>query len=385
MTDLLYSEIENELRGEVRGMLADRAPWKQVLENAQEGRTPYDTDLWRVLAIEMGLAGLIVPESLGGSGASLREAAVVCEELGRFVAPVPFLGSAVVATATLLAAAGDDPAGPGAELLTALAAGDRTAALVVPFSTLPFSTPPAATASGSAGAGPYPVFSAVGGALTGSARNVVDAIGADVLLVPAADGLYAVPADGAGVTRDPVVSLDITRPITDITFDGAAGTLLAAGARGAEAIRAGVGAGAALLASEQLGIAEACLEQTVAYLKERYQFGRPIGSFQGLKHRAADLWVSITQARAAARHAAVCVATGDPDADAATAVAQAHGSLVAVRAAEENVQMHGGIGFTWENPAHLYLKRAKATAIGFGTPDRHLLALSELFHLPAAG
>ncbi|MGF7235481.1 MAG: acyl-CoA dehydrogenase family protein [Frankia sp.] len=395
MTDLLYSEIEDELRAGTRAMLADRARWNAVLEHAREGRAPYDPELWRVLATEMGLAGLIVPESLGGAGASLREAAVVCEELGRVVAPVPFLGSAVVATATVLAAAGDDPSGPVAELLTALAAGERTAALVVPFSTIPFTaTLPAATRSapnpaagavGATGPGPYPVFSVADGALTGSARNVADAIGADVLLVPATDGLYAVPGDAGGVTRDAVVSLDITRPITDVTLDRATGTLLAAGAHGAEATRVGLGAGAALLASEQLGIAEACLEQTVAYLKGRYQFGRPIGSFQGLKHRAADLWVSITQARAAARHAAVCVATGDPDAVVATAIAQAHCSLVAVKAAEENVQMHGGIGFTWEHPAHLYLKRAKVTAIAFGTPDRHLLALAELLHLPTAG
>ncbi len=141
--------------------------------------------------------------------------------------------------------------------------------------------------------------------------------------------------------------------------------------------------GAAILASEQLGVAQWCLDTTVDYLKTRHQFGRPVGSFQGLKHRLAELWVAVTQARAVARNAAGCVAEGDPDAPIAVAVAQAHCSGVAVRAAEECVQMHGGIGFTWEHPAHLYLKRAKSDAIALGTPDRHRATLARLVDLPA--
>ncbi|GAA4294096.1 hypothetical protein GCM10023178_66780 [Actinomadura luteofluorescens] len=119
-------------------------------------------------------------------------------------------------------------------------------------------------------------------------------------------------------------------------------------------------------------------------MKTRYQFGRPVGSYQGLKHRLADLWTSITQARAVARHAASCVAADDADTPIAVAVAQAHCSAVAVKAAEECVQMHGGIGFTWEHPAHLFLKRAKADAIALGTPDRHRAALASLVDLPPA-
>ena len=130
---------------------------------------------------------------------------------------------------------------------------------------------------------------------------------------------------------------------------------------------AALAAGAAMLAAEQLGVAERCLEMTVAYLKERRQFARPVGSFQALKHRLADLWVAVTQARAAARYAAACLAAGDPDAPVAVALAKAACSDIAVRAAQECVQLHGGIGFTWEHPAHLYLKRAKSASIGFGT------------------
>ena len=157
-------------------------------------------------------------------------------------------------------------------------------------------------------------------------------------------------------------------------------------AEGADAVRAALLAGAALLASEQLGLAERCLDDTIAYVKTRYQFGRQVGSYQGLKHRLADLWTSITQARAVARHAAACLAAGDTgdEMEIAVAVAQAHCSAVAVKAAEECVQMHGGIGFTWEHPAHLFLKRAKADAIALGTADRHRAALAELVDLPPA-
>jgi alkylation response protein AidB-like acyl-CoA dehydrogenase len=132
-----------------------------------------------------------------------------------------------------------------------------------------------------------------------------------------------------------------------------------------------------------VGLAQRCLDMTLAYVKERRQFARPIGSFQALKHRLADLWVEVTQARAASRYAAACLATGDPDAKVAVALAQAYCSEVAVHAAQECVQLHGGIGFTWEHPAHLYLKRAKADSIAFGTADAHRAALASLVNLPA--
>jgi alkylation response protein AidB-like acyl-CoA dehydrogenase len=356
--DLLYSDVEEELRGGVRALLDARAPWTAVLAR-MESDEPYDAKLWRTLVAEMGVGGLAIPAELGGAGASFREAAVVAEELGRAVAPVPFLGSAVMATAALLAA-GDR------ELLAALAEGRATAALAVPFGTPP--------------AGPVPAVEVTDGALSGTVRGVADALPADVLLVPAADGgLYAVSA--ADAERTAVTSLDMTRRLCDVTLSSVPARLVAAG--GDEAVRTALTAGAALLAAEQFGLAERCLEITVEYLKTRYQFGRPVGSFQGLKHRLADLWVAITQARAVARYAAGCLATGDPDTAVAVAIAQAHNAPVAVRAAEECVQMHGGIGFTWEHPAHLYLKRAKSASIALGTADRHRAALAGLVDLPA--
>jgi alkylation response protein AidB-like acyl-CoA dehydrogenase len=177
--------------------------------------------------------------------------------------------------------------------------------------------------------------------------------------------------------------LDLTRRLADVTLTGAPGRRIADPATGREAVGQALLTGAALLASEQLGLAQWCLDSTVEYTKGRYQFGRPVGGFQAIKHRLADLWVDVTQARAAARYAAAVLADGDPDAVVAASVAQAHCSAVAVRAAEECVQLHGGIGFTWEHPAHLYLKRAKSSAIALGTPDRHRAALANLVNLSA--
>ncbi|WP_432833206.1 acyl-CoA dehydrogenase family protein [Dactylosporangium sp. CA-092794] len=424
--DLLYSEVEDELRASVRALLRDRADLRRL-----EGPEPVDLKLWRTLAAELGCAGLPVPEASGGAGASWRETAVVMEELGRSVAPVPFLGSAVLATAAL-------PAGD--PLLAELAAGTRTAALAVPLS--------------AAGGQRWTVAVRDGG-LHGEVTSVADALAADVLLVPTAEGLFAIdtnwhnrnvgnighgaadisgqsaapiqegpapiqgspapteedparsqegparsqedPAEiaaeaggstveiaaeagGGAVEIAAVTSFDLSRPLADIALRGAAGRLVA-GDAGAAVARA-LTAGAAMLASEQLGIAEWCLATTVEYAKTRRQFARQIGSYQAIKHRLADLWVAVTEARAVARYAADCLATGDPDLPVAASLAQAFCSPVAVKAAEECVQLHGGIGFTWEHPAHWYLKRARADATALGSAARHRALLAELVHLP---
>ena len=188
-----------------------------------------------------------------------------------------------------------------------------------------------------------------------------------------------------GVAKAPVTSLDMTRQLCDLSFDDAPATLIASGPAAARALDAALAAGAGILAAEQTGLAQRCLDMTIAYVKERKQFARPVGSFQGLKHRLADLWVSVTQARAASRYAAACLADrSSADAKVAVALAKAYCSEVAVQAAQECVQMHGGIGFTWEHPAHLFLKRAKADSIAFGTADAHRAALASLVNLPAS-
>jgi alkylation response protein AidB-like acyl-CoA dehydrogenase len=380
MPDLRYSDAEEQLRAVVRDLLANRSPWPGVLARVGAGEAD-DLPLWQALAGDLGCAGLLIPESHGGAGASYREAAVTAEETGRAAACVPYLTSAVMATTALLDS-GDD-------LLAELAAGRRTAALAVGFATLP-------TASGGGGTraeGPWPVRigqpderDASGVArLTGTVRGVAGALAADVLLVPG-DGvplrLYAVDAAAAGVRREPLVSLDGTRLLADVTLDKVPGRPVASGADAARAVAAALTAGAGVLASEQLGVAEQCLGMTVAYVKERRQFARPVGSFQAVKHRLADVWVAVTQARAAARYAAACLSTGDPDTPVAVALAKAACGEAAVLAAQECVQLHGGIGFTWEHPAHLLLKRAKSGSMALGTPDRHRAALAALVDLP---
>ncbi len=378
LPDLRYSSTEDELRSAVRDLLADRSPWPSVLART-ETEMPNDGALWHSLAADLGTAGLLIGEERGGAGASYREAAVVAEETGRAVAAVPYLGSAVVATAALLAS--DD------ELLSPLAAGEVTAALAVEFARMPPAGPGAAVASGVRVGAARPGDPAGQVRLTGAVAGVADALLAGVLLVPGDGvpfGLYAVDAGDPGVSRAAVVSLDATRPLCDLAFDDAPGRLVASGPAAAGAVASALAAGAGMLASEQLGVAERCLEMTVAYLKERRQFGRVVGSFQALKHRLADLWVAVTQARAAARYAAACLADGDPDAPVAIALAKAACGDVAVHAAQECVQMHGGIGFTWEHPAHLLLKRAKSGSLALGTPDRHRARLAELVNLPPA-
>ncbi|MFH8487175.1 acyl-CoA dehydrogenase family protein [Streptomyces longisporoflavus] len=360
--DLLYSEEEETLRSVVRGLLADHCDATAVLART-ESAEPHDRELWKALADGMGLAGLLVPEELGGQGATHREAAVVLEELGRAVAPVPYLTSAVIATEALLACDGD----AARELLGTLASGRRIGVLTVPLATAPGDALPGVRAAGEA--------------LHGSVTGVADALAADVFLVPTSAGLFAVDAAVDGVSVVPQISLDLTRPLATVTFEGARAR--AVGPESGPAVRRGLRAGAGLLTSEQVGVADWCLTETVRHSKERHQFNRPVGSFQALKHRLAQLWLEVVNMRAAARNAADTLAAGSADADVAAALAQAFASPATVHVAEEALQLHGGIGMTWEHPVHLYLKRAKADSIALGTVGRHREELAARVNLPA--
>ena len=359
--DLLYTDTEDALRDSVRQLFADRCPPESVA-HAYDPEPQDFSGVWRTLSAELGVAGLLVPESLGGAGASAREAAVVMEEIGRAVAPVPFLSSGVLATVALLRA-GDT------ETVSALARGESTAALVVPLSTAP--------------GDPITGVSSGAGGLSGSVTSVAGAAEADVLVVPVAgpDGLelHTVSRAAAGVEVSPLVALDMTRPLADVRFSAVPSSRVGP----ADApIGAALLTAAALLASEQLGVAQWCFDTTLGYAKQRKQFGRAIGSYQAIKHRLADLWFEVSAATAAARYAADTCARDDGDAGVAAAIAQAYCSGIAVHAAEECVQLHGGIGMTWEYPAHLYLKRAKSDQLAFGTAYRHRARLAELVGLP---
>ena len=394
-TDLLYSDTERELVAALADLLSDRAAPADVLARTEKPET-YDTGLWQAVAADIGLAGLLIPEPLGGAGASYRELAAAAEHFGATVAPIPYLGSAAVATAVLLSAARSaaapapattpatsssraTPVSPAADLLRRMADGTLTAALAVETTARPGAPFPAAVRVAGQGSDGMT-------RLRGTVFSVADALPAGVLLVPAEgvpNGVYLVEATAPGVHRTPVVSLDMTRQLCDISLDDAPGRQVAVGAAAGDAVDAGLTAGAAVIAAEQLGLAQHCLDMTVAYLKERRQFARTIGSFQALKHRLADLWTTITLARAASRYAAACLADGDPDTKVAVALAKSACCEAAVTAAEECVQLHGGIGFTWEHPAHLFLKRAKAASVAFGTPGAHREALTMLANIPA--
>lgn len=334
---LLADDVETDLRASVRKTIEKHAP-PEAVNGLYDGSDSVTAPLWSAFG-ELGLPGLLVPESLGGAGASAREAAAVLEELGRAAAPSPFLTSSVVAT-TALVALGDTT------LLPSLASGAETAALLVSPS-------------------------------TGRPGLRVVGAPADVLLLPEGDELYAV----RGASCTPVSSLDMTRPLADVSLDGAERTLVSSAA--SSAVEKALLTGAGLLAAEQVGLARWALETTIAYLKERRQFGRVVGGFQAIKHRLADLYAEVEQADAAARYAAATLATDDPDAPVAVAVAASYCAEAAVHACEEAVQLHGGIGMTWEHPAHLHLKRAKADALLLGTPEAHRRALAVLVDLPA--
>ncbi|MCM3921788.1 acyl-CoA/acyl-ACP dehydrogenase [Frankia sp. AiPs1] len=356
---LLYTDVEDDLRAAVRSMLESHSPWARVLERT-DGDVAGDRKLWTLLTDDLGLAGLALGEDVGGAGASWREVAVVLEELGRAVSDVPYLTSAVTATA-LAEALG------ARELLAELATG-AVAAVAVPF-TQPLDHP----------VSDPPRFAV--GRIRGHVPAVAGAAEADVLLVPVAGAVVRVAA--ADVRIEPVPALDMTRRVADLDFgDGVAATMLAEGDAVPAALARAAAVSAALLASEQLGLAQRCLEMTVEYVGQRRQFGRLIGSYQALKHRLADLWTAIAQARAVARYAAACAAVDDEDLPVAASLAQAVCSAVAQQAAEECVQLHGGIGFTWEHPAHLYLKRARADALAHGTAGWHRRRVGALVDLP---
>lgn len=363
-TDLLYSDIEDSIRDTLHQLLTAKLD-PQSVTAFYDGSTD-DSGLWASITKDLGLGALLIPEEFGGAGATAREAAVVLEELGRTGAPVPFFTSAVLATTALVEAG-------ASELLGALASGDKTAALAVPLTSMAGRT--ALTVS------------EADGRLNGTVSSVADAGTADVLVVPAASadgtvGLYLV--DRSDVSIESVVAFDMSRPLGDVSFSAASSASILSGVAATNALDKSLRVGAGLLASEQLGAARWCLETTLAYVKMRYQFGRPIGSYQALKHRLADLWLEIGQCHAAARYAADCLAADSEDVEVAVSLAQAYGSDLAVKAAEEAIQMHAGIGMTWEHPAHLYLKRAKADQLAMGTPEQHRVRLASLVDLQPA-
>lgn len=307
----------------------------------------FDPDLWATLCGEIGVAALAVPEDFGGVGASWLETAAVLEQLGRRLTPVPMFGSAVLATGALLAAG--DPS-TAARLLPALAAGERTATLCW---------------AGETG-WQAPGVRVIDGKLSGTAHYVIDAQAADLLLVLTDDGgLWHLDTDTDGVAVVPLPVVDPTRPLARVEFHNAAATRIPAPDDLPRRVRT---LAFALLSAEQVGAAAAALELTVDYTRSRKQFGRTIGSFQALKHRMADMYVLVESARSLSQAAIGAVVAGADDAGRLAAEAHVYCSEAFCSVAGEAIQLHGGIGITWEHDIGLYFKRAHGSAQLFGQP-----------------
>ena len=336
------------LHDALRDLLSKRSDGAAV-RAAAESESGYDLALWRTLC-DMGVAGLAIPEEFGGAGAGAQASAVACEEVGRALTPSPLLGSAIVCGSLLLAL---DDADASARLLPGIASGESVAALCW---------------SGEDGAWGVPAVDVRDGRLFGNAHYVLNGDSADVLLVVARDGEDVGVYEAAASSRDATPTMDVTRRLATVSFDGVEGLRIGGSAGAAlEAARASANVA---LAAEQVGAADAALELTVDYAKVREQFGRPIGSFQALKHRMADMYVTV----AAARSTAALAAEGSLDPT--TAVVACSEALQMVTA--EMIQLHGGIAITWEHDAHLYFKRAHGAAHLFGTPAARMAELARL-------
>lgn len=354
----LDAEELDALRATVREVCADAGGTAA----ARRLGTGYDARLWRVLAEEIGLAGLGLPAPAGDGG--LAALTVVCEQLGAVLAPVPFLGSTVLAGQVLA------HCGPAAAAALDAVAGGAVHALAVADADGVWRPDRLAVrAERTAG----------GWQLHGVSPFVLDGAAATVFVVAAStpDGVdvFAVPASDVEVQETDC--LDLSRAQVMLRLSGASATALTEGGNGAEAVRTGLDRALVALAAEQLGGAQACLDMTVAYVGERTQFGRAIGSFQAVKHRCADALMRVEAARSAVTRAVA--AEGDPHALAeAAAVAQAWCSDAFMWVAEECLQLHGGMGFTWEHDAHLYFRRAVADAALLGDAGHHRDRLASL-------
>jgi alkylation response protein AidB-like acyl-CoA dehydrogenase len=347
------AEDRAALRAAVAELLTDHCTEADVrrVMDTDEG---YDPKTWDQLA-GLGVLGLVVPEALGGSGSTFEEVGVVLEELGRALYPGPFLATTLAALA--LVASGDEDA--QSRYLPAIAAGELLATVAV--------EQPAR------GTVPASQVRASGGTLTGTVPYVLDGHVAQLLLVAAQDGLHLVAPGAPGVSSERWATTDQTRRLARLALDATPATRLG----GPDLVERVLSLGAVALACEQVGGAEAVLAGTVGYAKVRTQFGRAIGSFQAVKHLCSEMFLDVESARAAARRAAREVAEDGPELAELTAVAKAWCSDAYSRATVVSTQVHGGIGFTWEHPAHLHLKRAKTDELLFGDARHHRARLAD--------
>ncbi|HEX3591186.1 MAG TPA: acyl-CoA dehydrogenase family protein [Pseudonocardiaceae bacterium] len=344
---LTESPEQRELRTSVRRFLADKSPLSAVRE-LMATEAGYDTAVWKQAGSQLGLPGIAIPEEYAGAGFTFVEQAIVLEELGRSLYCGPYFASAVLAANVLLCS--DDETAKQRHL-PGIAAGDV-------IGTLAF------TGDGEG-------VTAVGDRLTGSRELVLDGHIADLILVVADGSLFAVAAGAPGMSVHVLPTLDQTRRLARIEFEDTPADLVGERGSAAGVLNRALDRAALALAAEELGGAQAALDMALDYLKTREQFDRPVGSFQALKHRCADLLLQVESTRSAVLYAAWAVADGSDEVPTIAPLTKAYASETFAQAAGENIQMHGGIGFTWEHDAHLYFKRAAFDRQFLGDPAYH--------------
>lgn len=356
---VVFSSEQDQLRDNVRRFLSQHMTPADVrrIMNQADG---LDRVLWNRMATELGLHGLAVPEEYGGAGFGMLEQLIVFEELGRAVACTPFLGS-VGLCANVLLASGDVSAMES--MLPGIVDGSVIGALAVTEDDGGWN--PQDGKLRAARHGDVHL-------LNGHKSFVLDGAAADLFLVSARTdaglSLYAVRADAAGLALLNLNTLDLTRKQVRIEFTDAPAQLIGEDGAASPVLERTLDLALVMISAELLGVAQACLDTTVEYASQRSQFGRRIGSFQAVKHRLADMLVAVESARVAVYHAGQAAACSSAEMPAAAAMAKAVASQAANFCSTQAIQLHGGIGFTWEHDAHLRYRRAQSMALFFGNP-----------------
>lgn len=363
-----FTDEQEEFRGVVQRFLRDHSP-PAAVRGLMASEAGYDPDVWTKLCGDLGLAGIAVPEACGGQGFGFEELAIVLEEMGRTLLCAPFFASAVLAVQAIANGASD---AQKREWLPRLASGRVLGALALSETGgNPWSLDGIALTARPDGDGHI---------LNGAKTFVIDGHIADVIAVAGRApgttgedgiGLFLVRGDADGLDRRPLDTIDRTRRQAALTFRDVRAERFGTEGSGAAALRKTLDQAAVALACEMVGGARALLDAAVDYAKMRVQFGRTIGSFQAIKHKCADMLLSVELARAAAFYAAAAIAEGDAEAPALASMAKASASDAYMQAALECVQIHGGIGFTWDHDTHLWFKRAKSSEVMFGDAAFH--------------
>jgi alkylation response protein AidB-like acyl-CoA dehydrogenase len=352
-----FSPDQRSLRDQARKFLAEQASSARV-RRILEGAAPYDAELWRGMG-EMGWIGTAIPEAHGGAGFGYLELCVIAEELGRSLAPTPFASTIYLAAEALLLAGSE---AQKKRWLPRIAQGNAIGCFAL------------AEGAHAATAGNL-TTRAEGGRVTGTKLPVMDGDVADFAVLAAAEpggrtGLFLVDLKGAGVTRTPLTTVDPTRSHARVVFDGTAAEPLGAPGAGWPLVERLLDRAAVLVAFEQLGGAQAALDMAREYAIGRFAFGRQIASFQAIKHKLADMYVAVELARSNAYYGAWALSKDAPELPVAAATARVAATEAYYQAAKENIQVHGGMGFTWEFDCHLHYRRAKLTGLMLGSARR---------------